>query len=73
MHLDADAYGVLLTVTGLGLSFWRLKRKFDRTNSAGVESFSGFGQKMVATTLDGMLQWVGLASLFLGLLILAFV
>ncbi len=72
MHLDVYGYGIVLTAIGLFLGFWKLKRKFDRTNTSGVEQFSSFGRKMVATTIDEILHWVGLAALFVGLFILAF-
>jgi len=72
MHLDTYDYGIVLTVIGLFMSFWKLKRKFDRTNASGVEQFPSFAQKMVATTFDGILYRVGLASLFVGLFILGF-
>ena len=73
MHVDVFYYGILLTSIGLALGLWRQKRRFDRTNTAGVEQFRSFGRKMVATTLDGLLYWVAIASLFIGLFILAFV
>ena len=72
MNSGAYALGITLTVIGLGLGLWNRKRKFDRTNSAGVEQFRSFGGKMVATTFDGLLYWIALALLFVGLFILAF-
>lgn len=72
MNIDVYYYGIFLTVFGLGLGLWRKKRQFDRTNSAGVEQFKSFGRKMVATTFDDLLYWGAIASLFVGLFILAF-
>ena len=72
MHIDAFYYGFALTAIGVVLGLWKEKRKFDRTNSAGVEQFPSFGRKMVATTFDGLLYWSAIASLFVGLFILAF-
>lgn len=72
--MDSSVYalGFVLTVIGLGLGLWKAKRKLDRTNTAGVEQFRSFGGKVVATTFDGLLYWVAIALLFVGLLILAF-
>jgi len=72
MHVDAFDYGIILTIIGVVLGFWRLKRKFDRTNSAGVERFRSFGRKMAAETFDGLLYWGAIGALFVGLFILAF-
>ena len=72
--MDSSVYalGFVLTVIGLGLGLWNRKRKFDRTNSSGVEQFRSYGGKVVATTFDGLLYWIALALLFVGLFILAF-
>ena len=72
MHIGAFEYGVLLTAFGVALGLWKEKRKFDRTNSSGIEQFRSFGHKMVATTFDDLLYWVALGCLFVGLFILAF-
>jgi hypothetical protein len=72
--MDSGVYalGLVLTVIGLGLGLWNRKRKFDRTNRAGVEQFRSYAAKVVATTFDGLLYWIALALLFVGLFILAF-
>lgn len=72
MNIALYDFGFVLTAIGFFLSFWKLKRQFDRTNSFGVEQFPSIARKMIATTFDEMLYWVGLASLFVGLFILAF-
>ena len=72
MHFSIFDYGIVLTIIGLFLMFWKLRRIFNRTNSFGVEQFPSFGRKMVGTTFDGILNWVGLAALGVGLFIIAF-
>lgn len=72
MHIDVFYYGILLTSIGLALGLWREKRKYDRTNSAGIQQFPSFGRKIVAETFDGVLYWGAIAALFVGLFILAF-
>lgn len=72
MDIDVSYYGIFLTIMGVVLGLWTKKRKFDRTNSAGVEQFKNFGRKMVATTFEGVLYWVAVALLFVGVFILAF-
>lgn len=70
--MSAYEYGFLLAAAGIGLGFWRQKRKFDRTNSSGVEQFRSFWRKMLSTMFDDLLSWVSIASLFIGLFIMAF-
>ena len=71
MDSPLTALGSIVLVIGLGLFLWRKKRKFERTNSAGIEQFQSFGGKLTATAFDGVLSWLSLSSLFVGLLILA--
>lgn len=71
MDLSVYDLGIVLTVIGIGLGLWKGKRKFDRTNSAGVEQFRSFGRKTVATAFDELLSWLSLAFLGVGLLIFA--
>ncbi len=72
MHFSVYELGIVLTVIGVGLGLWKGKRKFDRTNTVGVEQFRSYGGKVVATKFDGFLYWIALALLFVGLFILAF-
>lgn len=71
MEFTAAALGIVMLVIGLVLVLWKKKRKFERTNSAGIEQFQSFGGKLTATAFDGVLSWLSLSSLFVGLLILA--
>jgi hypothetical protein len=50
-------------VTGTGFFLWMKKRKFDRTNSVGVEQFESYSRKLAATFLDRCLG--GLSAIFL--------
>jgi hypothetical protein len=72
MESGVYVLGIVLTVVGISLGLWKAKRKFDRTNAHGVEQFRSFGGKMIATTFDDLLYWAAIASLFVGLFILAF-
>lgn len=64
--------GTVLLVVGLALFLWREKRKYDRTNTAGVEQFRSFVGKLAGTSLDELLRWSSLGLLFVGLFIFAF-
>ncbi len=71
--VSVPVLGYALVILGPALFLWREKRKYGRTNSAGVEEFRSFGAKMGATAFDGLLSWLSMAFLGIGLLILAFV
>ena len=71
MDFASLTVGVGLVIAGVGLLLWRKKRKFDRTNRAGIEQFHSFGVKIRARLLDGVLTWLSLICLFSGLLSLS--
>jgi len=72
MPIDAMSLGFVLAIVGIGLFFWREKRKYDRTNTAGVEQFNSFVGKIAATSLDELLRWIAIGLLFVGLFMMAF-
>ena len=63
-----DILGVAAVLLGIFLFLWRSKRRFDRTNAAGIEQFSSFGGKVAARSWDAILLVVALASLTGGVL-----
>ena len=63
--------GTALLILGAVLFLWTKKRKFDRTNFAGIERFPSFGRKVGALLLDYFLLSIALTCSLSGLLILA--
>lgn len=68
-----DILGVAAVIIGIGLYLWRSKRKFDRTNKAGIEQFKGYSGKLLARLGDGILFVLALACVMGGVIGLAFV
>ena len=52
MIYAADIAGVAFAILGAILVLWRNKRKFDRTNEAGIERFASYADKLGATAGD---------------------
>ena len=67
---DTDIYSTVLAIVGIGLFFWRSKRRFARLNQLGIEQYSSFNQKIGAKIIDGILYVIGF--LFLGTAVFAF-
>jgi len=59
-------------IAGTGLYFWVKKRKFDRTNTAGVEQFASFSGKLGATFVDKFLAGLSAFCIFAGAIFMAF-
>lgn len=72
MEWGAEYVGSILLVVGALLALWKRKRKFDRTNSFGVEQFSDFWGKLGTRMKDAILGFAALLLLSAGVLILAF-
>ena len=69
--MNLDVLGSGLAVLGAILIYWRNKRKFDRTNSAGIEQFPGYSRKLGARLVDLILLALGLGTLTTGVLVVA--
>ena len=68
-----DILGVAAVIIGAVLYLWRNKRKFDRTNAAGIEQFKGYSVKLSAQLGDGILWLLAVACLMWGVIGLAVV
>ncbi len=66
-----DIVGGAVVILGVILFFWRSKRKFDRTNAAGIEQFSSYGGKVAARLWDWVLWTSAFMCLTGGVLYLA--
>jgi len=66
-----DILGLATILVGIALFVWRNKRAFARTNSAGIEQFSSYGQKIAARFWDVFLWVLGFGCIALGVVILA--
>ena len=55
---------------GAWLLYWRKKRKFDRRNEHGIESFGSYQEKIKADAFDTLLLWAGYASFISGVFML---
>ena len=73
MNMDFQlGLGIALLAIGFGLGLWRKRRKFYRTNAAGVEQFKSYSGKLKGTLLDGMLHVLSLFLLIMGAVTLGF-
>jgi hypothetical protein len=61
-----------LLVPGAVLFLWMKKRKFDRTNSAGVEQFGSFSGKLASVFWDKCLAGLSAICLIGGAVFLAY-
>ena len=55
---------------GAWLLYWRNKRKFDRRNDHGIESFGSYQKKIKADAFDTLLLWAGYVSFMAGVFML---
>lgn len=72
MKALATTAGVVLLLACAVLAFKARKRRFDRTNEAGVERFSSYGQKLRSKAWDAFLGGASIAFGIAGILILAY-
>ena len=68
-----DIFGIAAIIVGTALYLWRNKRKFDRTNQAGIEQFKGYAGKLAAGLGDGILWLLAVACVMGGVIGLAVV
>lgn len=71
MSAVGHVMGIAATLVGIALLYWQRKRRFDRTNSFGVQRFPSYFGKLRATAWDGFLWLVGVTLLSAGVIGLA--
>lgn len=72
MEAVVTAAGVGLLVAGVMFAFWVRKRRFDRTNEAGIERFPSYRGKVASRLFEACLSGASLILGVTGLLVLAF-
>lgn len=72
MEWGAEYIGALLLALGVALTLARRKRQFERTNQFGVEQFPSYWDKLGTNIKDGLLRYLSLFLLSVGLVILGF-
>lgn len=65
------AASTLILISG-ALVFWLRKRRFDRTNEAGIERFPSFRKKVASGMVDIVIRACALILGCAGILLLAF-
>ena len=66
-----DIVGISVVLAGGILFLWRNKRKFERTNAAGIEQFASYGGKVASLLWDSILWLSAFVSVTGGVLFLA--
>ncbi len=62
--------GIVLIVLSLYLRFWRGKRKFNRRNAAGVETFNTYRGSLFINWLENTASFLSILFMILGIIIL---
>ena len=62
--------GITLIVASLYLSYWRGKRKFNRRNMVGVETFSSYNKYLGTRWLENSAQFISMLFMILGIILL---
>ena len=72
MGWGAEYLGALLLALGVALTLPSRKWRFDRTNQFGVEQFPRYWDKLGTQIREGLLRYLSLLLLSVGLVILGF-
>jgi hypothetical protein len=65
--------GIALVLGGIASAVWLKKRKFDRTNEAGIERFPSFSASVFSRTFDALLWFASATCLFSGVIVVAWI
>lgn len=66
-----DVVGGVSILVGILLYLWRNKRRFDRTNSAGIEQFRSYDGKLAAKLGDTSRWLLSVSGIMFGVSLLA--
>jgi prolipoprotein diacylglyceryltransferase len=64
--------GITLVLLSLYLSYWRGKRKFNRRNMAGLETFKSYDSSLLAHWLEDSARFLSTVFMILGIIILLY-
>ncbi|MEO6064330.1 MAG: hypothetical protein ABIP49_00925, partial [Lysobacterales bacterium] len=67
----SDVVGLFLAALGVALALWFKRRRFNRTNAYGVQSFPSFTAKVRAQTADRLMRAASIGCTALAVLMLA--
>jgi hypothetical protein len=59
---------IIFLISYLGV-YWAGKRKFKRTNEAGVEEFKSYGRAIAASVIEGIVRIIGRLGIVSGLIV----
>jgi hypothetical protein len=62
--------GIAFILLSIRLKFWRGKRKFNRRNAAGLETFSSYEKSLSVSYLENFIQFLYIFLMIVGVLIL---
>jgi hypothetical protein len=59
--------GALIAIlTGVGVLFWVKRRRFERTNGAGIEQFTSYSSKLMATSVEKLAWGAAITCIVIG-------
>lgn len=64
-------YGIILFLTGLALRYRVNRRRFNRRNVAGLQTFSSYGQSVAISLFERLVKFIGLVMLLFSLYLMA--
>jgi hypothetical protein len=64
-------WGILFVIAGVAMRLFVGRRKFYRTNEAGVEEFKGYGSALANSALEKILSLGGIVAIIFGALLVA--
>lgn len=60
-------WGALIAILiGIGVLFWVKRRKFERTNGAGIEQFTSYSSKLMVTSMEKLAWGVAITCIVIG-------
>jgi len=61
-------WGIILLIIGFTLKYWIGRRRFNRTNSLGVQAFKTYEGMRLTKLFEGLVQLTGNVLMILGVL-----
>ncbi|WP_214226670.1 molybdenum ABC transporter permease [Pedobacter sp. B4-66] len=63
---NVQVYGTIILIIGLVLRYTMYRRKFNRTNAAGIQQFRNFEHKSVAQPFERFVKIMAMALILFG-------
>jgi hypothetical protein len=68
--IGTQVFGIIVVLVGFALRYWVNRRRFNRRNFAGLQTFNSYEQKVTVKLFERIVKLVGLGVIAFGIFLI---